>query len=148
MRLSLGGLRRHPVVLAAPGFPELDDRLARFFEVEPLSRHIDARDLNGKSAILMRSGFTVDRATVERLPMLRAICKIGAACDDIDLDACSRAGVMVTNTPDLGTGVEAEQRMMLIAADNLVAAFGFGRIGGIPANLVNHDVRCLLGCCP
>ena len=71
-----------------------------------------------------------------------------AACDDIDLDACSRAGVMVTNTPDLGTGVEAEQRMMLIAADNLVAAFGFGRIGGIPANLVNHDVRCLLGCCP
>ena len=80
-------------------------------------------------------------------PHLKAICKIGPIHADIDLDACSRAGVMATGTPHLGDGEPAQRQMALVAAENLVAAFGFGRAAGHPKNLLNTDLICMLGCC-
>jgi hypothetical protein len=55
--------------------------------------------------------------------------------------------VLVTNTADLGRDEAARRGMALAAADNLIAAFGFGRAGGRPANLLNIELRCTLGCC-
>ena len=42
---------------------------------------------------------------------------------------------------------EARRQMAMIAVENLIAAFGFGRIGGHPQNLLNTELRCMLGCC-
>lgn len=81
----------------------------------------------------------IDQDFIEGMRWLRAICRSGSsAAGSIDLDACTEAGVIVTASPG-----DAPER----AAENLIAAFGFGRIGGHPPDLINPDVRCQLGCC-
>jgi lactate dehydrogenase-like 2-hydroxyacid dehydrogenase len=150
-RFSLAGVRRHPVLLCGAPPREMLARLEPFFEIETEGMPLDAAALKarlaGKAALLATGTAGVDAVLLAGLPYLRAVCKMAPAHDDIDLEACTRAGVMATNTPDLGEGDDAARRMALAAADNLVAAFGFGRIGGHPANLLNTDLRCMLGCC-
>ncbi len=150
-RLALAGLRRHPVLLCGPAYPEAVARLAQFFDIEiadgPLDRAALKSRLHDKAALISVGTAGVDWGLLSGLPYLKAVCKMDAAYDDLDLDACTRAGVMATNTPDFGDGDEARRRMALAAVENLIAAFGFGRIGGHPANLLNTDLRCMLGCC-
>ncbi len=45
---------------------------------------------------------------------LRLLCNYGAGLDHIDLDACRRLGVMVTNTPDVLTQATAELAILLM----------------------------------
>jgi hypothetical protein len=118
----------------------------------------------------------VDAALLAQAPHLRAICKSVAAYADIDLAACTAAEVMVTNSPsvvsasgpDIGrvndwvsgrvsdpdagssTGAESEAALWhrhRVAGENLLAAFGFGRLISHPRNLLNVELRCTLGCC-
>lgn len=153
MRLTLAGLRRHPVLLAGTAYPEALVHLGRFFEVEVIDSE-EAREraalgmrLAGKSALITTQTARMDAAMLAALPHLKAVCKIGPSHADIDLDACTRAGVMATNTADLGDDEPAQRQMTLAAADNLIAAFGFGRVAGHPQNLLNTELRCMLGCC-
>jgi gluconate 2-dehydrogenase len=104
------------------------------------------RCLAGKSALVDAGALAIDAPLLAALPHLKAICRIGAAESGIDLAACTRAGVIVTNTPDLGIDEAAWRAMALTATDNLIAAFGFGR-DGHPRNLLNVELRCVLGCC-
>lgn len=153
MRLSLAGLRRHPVLLAGHADPEMMSRLARFFEIEVadgavvLDRAVLGARLAGKSALMATRTAGIDAALLQTLPHLKAVCKMTADHADIDLAACSRANVMATNTPDLGDDEPARRRMALAAAENLIAVFGFGRAAGHPPDLLNDDLRCMLGCC-
>src|ERR1700690_982633 len=131
MRLTLDGLQRHPVLLAGPAYPETLARLKPFFDVEV----VDVADiadpitlgtrLAGKSALIATQMACVDSAMLSIHPHLKAICKIGPIHADIDLEACRRAGIMATGTPDLGDGELAQRQMALVAAENLIAAFGF-----------------------
>lgn len=151
MALGLAGLRRHPVLLAVPASPALLERLDSFFEVEQAAGTLDPqalrRQLEGKSALIAAAPAGIDASLLEGLPHLRAVCRIGAGSAGIDLEACTRAGVIATDTPALGESEMARREMAMIAADNLIAAFGFGRIGGHPPNLLNIELRCTLGCC-
>jgi glyoxylate/hydroxypyruvate/2-ketogluconate reductase len=151
--LSLAGLRKHPVLLAGTLYPELLTRLERFFDVE-LADDANLLDsavlracLAGKSALIASRAVVIDASLLAALPHLKAVCRIGDSHDAIDLEACTRAGVLVTNTADLGRDEAARRGMALVAADNLIAAFGFGRAAGHPANLLNTELRCTLGCC-
>lgn len=45
---------------------------------------------------------------------LRLLCNYGAGVDHIDLDACRRHGVVVTNTPDVLTDATAEIAILLM----------------------------------
>lgn len=150
-RLALAGLRRHPVLLCGPAYPDALARLEPFFEIEVQSAPIDRATLKArlhdKAGLITGATCGVDADLLAGLPYLKAVCKMDALHDDVDLEACTRAGVMATNTPHLGTGEDARRRMALAAAENLIAAFGFGRIGGHPQNLLNTDLRCMLGCC-
>jgi phosphoglycerate dehydrogenase-like enzyme len=150
-RFALAGMRRHPVLLCGSAHAEALARLEPFFEIEvesaPLGRDTLKARLHDKAALIAYSTGGVDAALLSGLPYLRAVCKMHAAHDDIDLEACTRAGVMATNTPDLGEDEDARRRMALVAAENLIAAFGFGRISAHPVNLLNTDLRCMLGCC-
>jgi hypothetical protein len=114
----------------------------------------------------------VDAALLAQAPHLRAICKSVAAYADIDLAACTAAEVMVTNSPsvvstsgpdsgrvsdrvsgpdaDSSTREESEAALWhrhRVAGENLLAAFGFGRLISHPRNLLNQELRCTLGCC-
>jgi hypothetical protein len=150
-RLALAGLRRHPVLLCGHAYPGIVSRLEIFFDIEvesdPLDRAMLKSRLRDKAALITGASGAVDAELLAGLPYLKAVCKMDANHDDIDLDACTRSGVMATNTPDLGVGDEARRQMAMIAVENLIAAFGFGRIGGHPQNLLNTELRCMLGCC-
>ncbi|MET1052869.1 MAG: NAD(P)-dependent oxidoreductase [Mycetocola sp.] len=50
-------------------------------------------------AVLVMGHTHVDAETVDRTPRLRHIARFGAGYETIDLEACTRAGVVVTNTP-------------------------------------------------
>ena len=153
MRLSLAGLRLHPVLVVGAAFPALLARLAPFFGVEVaadgdcIEREALRMRLAGKSALIDGRALKIDAALLARLPHLTAICRIGISDADLDLEACTRARVIVTNTPDPGADEAARRQMALVAADNLIAAFGFGRDAGHPKNLLNPELRCVLGCC-
>ena len=128
-------------------------RLDPFFEVE-LAGNVDFADrdvlracLANKSALVDAQVVAIDAALLAALPHLKAVCRIGSSHAGIDLAACTRAGVIATNTADLGSDDAARRAMALSAADNLIAAFGFGRAAGHPKNLLNTELRCMLGCC-
>jgi lactate dehydrogenase-like 2-hydroxyacid dehydrogenase len=59
-----------------------------------------------------------DRITAEMIARparrVRLLCNYGAGVDHIDLDACRRQGVVVTNTPDVLTEATAELAVLLM----------------------------------
>lgn len=57
-------------------------------------------DLAGVQAVLSLGHIAFDSRTVDHAPDLRLIARFGAGYETIDLDACTRAGIVVTNTPD------------------------------------------------
>lgn len=71
---------------------------------------------------------TVDERSLEQLPDLRLVANYGAGYDGIDVEACRRRGVAVTNTPgvldaataDLALGLILATRRRIIEADTLV----------------------------
>jgi hypothetical protein len=175
LKFSLAGLRRHPVLLCVPAQPALHaalaEQLERFFALQflpPLSAQQRPQllallhDKAGLIAPAIPGG--VDAALLAQAPHLRAICKSVAAYADIDLAACTAAEVMVTNSPsvvstsgpvsgpdaDSSTREESEAALWhrhRVAGENLLAAFGFGRLISHPRNLLNQELRCTLGCC-
>lgn len=82
-----------------------------------LPRHLDPlpiADLEKYQAVLSLGHAAFGKDQVNNLPELRLIARFGAGYETIDLDACTLAGVAVTNTPD------AVRRPLALAALTLV----------------------------
>jgi glyoxylate reductase len=73
----------------------------------------------------------VDESTLERLPNLRVVANYGAGYDLIDVEACGRRGVVVTNTPGVTSAATADLTLGLILAvrRRIVAGDAFIRSG-------------------
>jgi phosphoglycerate dehydrogenase-like enzyme len=61
---------------------------------------IPPADLAGVHAVLSLGHIAFDSRTLDHAPELKLVARFGAGYETIDLDACTRAGVVVTNTPD------------------------------------------------
>ena len=74
---------------------------------------------------------TVDEALLELLPDLRLVANYGVGYDGIDVEACARRGVAVTNTPEALGIATADLTMALVLATRrrLVEGDGFVREG-------------------
>ncbi len=76
----------------------------------------------------------VDERMLELLPNLRIVANYGAGYDLIDVDACRRRGVAVTNTPgvtsaataDLAFGLILAVRRRIVAGDSFVRSGRWG----------------------
>jgi D-3-phosphoglycerate dehydrogenase len=97
-------------------------------------------------AIIASSQVRYDGALMDACPNLRLIARTGIGVDNIDLDAATAHGIVVTNTPDGPTESTAEHTVaMLLAlakrlkpgADNLAA----GKWGPRTGALVGVEVR-------
>jgi glyoxylate reductase len=76
----------------------------------------------GVDAIVADPAVAVDEALLEAAgPALRVVANFAVGYDNVDLDACRRRGVAVTNTPDVLTNATAELALALA----LAAARGF-----------------------
>lgn len=97
-------------------------------------------------AILASSIVYYDEPLFARLPNLRMVARTGIGVDNVDLEAATRAGVVVCNTPDGPTESTAEHTVAIMLSltkrikqgnDNL-AAGKWGPRGGV---LVGIEVR-------
>ncbi len=80
--------------------------------------------LKNADALVVRSAVQVDGALLEHAPKLRVVGRAGVGVDNVDLDAATRKGIAVMNTPGGNAVAVAEQTigMMLAMARHLCKA--------------------------
>jgi D-3-phosphoglycerate dehydrogenase / 2-oxoglutarate reductase len=83
-----------------------------------------AAQLETADALIVRSAVQVDAALLEHAKKLRVIGRAGVGVDNVDLDAATRKGIAVMNTPGGNAVAVAEQTlgMMLAMARHLCKA--------------------------
>lgn len=59
-------------------------------------------------AVIVPPSVPVDAQTLQAAPMLRAIGRVGAGVENIDIEACARAGVELVRSPEASAQSEAE----------------------------------------
>jgi phosphoglycerate dehydrogenase-like enzyme len=140
MKLALAGGHRHRVVVTQPLDDAAIERLDRFFDVAlcshtgVMTREALSEQLRSAAAALVGECDVIDARMLDDLDALQAVCCLCANEPHMDIAAMTRAGVRAMSSPDAGRAVE-----------NLVAAFGFGRLGGRPPDLLNPELLC--DCC-
>jgi D-3-phosphoglycerate dehydrogenase len=73
-----------------------------------------AGELGDADAIVVRSATFVDDAMMEKAPKLRVIGRAGVGVDNVDLDAATRRGIVVMNTPGGNAVAVAEHTFALM----------------------------------
>jgi len=91
-----------------------------------LTSHLETAD-----ALIVRSAVQVDAALLEHAPKLRVVGRAGVGVDNVDLDAATRKGIAVMNTPGANAVAVAELTlgMMLGMARLLPRADGLMHAG-------------------
>lgn len=88
----------------------------------PAWGELDAVEVGGldeprtEVAVLVVANEPVDEATLDRFPGLRLVANFGVGYDRVDVEACARRGVAVTNTPGVLDDAVADLTLALILA--------------------------------
>jgi glyoxylate reductase len=93
--------------LPGPAFDELDE--------VALMPHAGLERTSGVEALIVTNE-TVDDRVLDLLPDLRLVANFGVGYDRIDVDACRRRGVTVTNTPGVLDAATADLALALLLA--------------------------------
>ncbi len=113
-----------PRVFATRRFPErVRAELERSFELEvhdsewPPEREELLRSSSGCDGLMTMLTDRIDDELLDAAgPQLRVVANYAVGFDNVDLDACTRRGVLVSNTPDVLTEATAELTLALILA--------------------------------
>jgi glyoxylate reductase len=113
-----------PRVFATRRFPErVRAELERSFELEvhdsewPPERKELLRRSAGCGGLMTMLTDRIDDELLDAAgPQLRVVANYAVGFDNVDLDACTRRGVLVSNTPDVLTEATAELTLALILA--------------------------------
>ncbi|HUA30697.1 MAG TPA: phosphoglycerate dehydrogenase [Streptosporangiaceae bacterium] len=109
-----------PIVLVAEALsPAGIAQLESEFEI----RYADGADraqllpaLAEADAVIVRSATTIDAEALEHAPKLRVVARAGIGLDNVDVEAATRAGVMVVNAPTSNIVSAAEHAIALLLA--------------------------------
>ncbi|MEY3272403.1 MAG: hypothetical protein RLZZ341_1304 [Pseudomonadota bacterium] len=127
-----------PAVLVARAvFPETLSRLARHFEVE--ANEDDTvytpaqliERLQGKAGAFTTGSERIDAGVLAACPGLRVVANMAVGFNNFDVAACTAAGVLCTNTPDVLTETTADFgfALMMAAARRMAESEHFLRRG-------------------
>jgi glyoxylate reductase len=103
-------------------FPDVLERLERHFEVESnqedriFSADELADRMRGKNGVFSTPSERITAQAIAGNPALKAICNMAVGYNNIDVDAATRAGVIVTNTPDVLNETTADFAWALLLA--------------------------------
>lgn len=103
-------------------FPEVIELLAQHFEVESNpSDQMYTEDeliakLRGKDGILATPSERISSDVIAANPQLKAICNMAVGFNNIDVEAATRARIMVTNTPEVLNQTTADFAWALMMA--------------------------------
>ena len=133
-------MSRPRILVAIPVFAEVLTRLGEHFEVDApcgTDLAIDwtadalAARAQGAAGLLVASAPQVDAALLAACPSLRAGCSMAVGYNNIDLPACTAAGVLVSNAPDVLTETTADFgfALMMAAARRITESEHFLRAG-------------------
>jgi glyoxylate/hydroxypyruvate/2-ketogluconate reductase len=93
------------VIVTREIFDDVLEYLRQHFDVTdnqsdtPMDAETLAKNLADKTGAMTTLVDRVDAKLLSRCPNLKAVCNIAVGFNNIDLGACSAAGVMATNTP-------------------------------------------------
>ena len=113
---------RPKILIARAVFPDVIERLSQSFEVESNQEdHIfNAAELNekirGKDGLFITGSERMSADAIAAAPRLKAICNMAVGYNNIDVEAATAAGVMVTNTPDVLNATTADFAWALLMA--------------------------------
>lgn len=124
-------------------------------------------------ALIVRSGTRVDAEALAAAPKLRVVARAGVGIDNVDVDAATKAGVMVVNAPQSNVVSNAEHTVGLLLtlarnvtlanaalkegewkrskytgvelADKVVGILGVGRVGALVAQRLSAFGMHILG---
>ncbi len=125
------------VVIVRGVFPEVVAALAERFEVEhnaedrPWVGEELARRLAGASGAMATVMDRLDAALLERCPDLRVVSNIAVGYNNVDVNACTRLGIRVTNTPGVldDTTADLTWALLMAAARRIAEADAYVRRG-------------------
>lgn len=142
------------VLITRATFPDLAARLGQLCEVEDnpsdtiWTRPELAARLQGKVGVLSTGSERIDAELLQACPSLKAVCNFGVGYNNIDVAACTRRGVLVTNTPEVLTETTADFgfALMMAAARRITESERFVRRGewqktGIHDMFVGSDIH-------
>jgi D-3-phosphoglycerate dehydrogenase len=109
-----------PIVLVAE---ELSPAAIAYLESSFEVRHADGADraalftaLAGAEAVIVRSATRIDAEALAHAPSLRVVGRAGVGLDNVDVEAATKAGVMVVNAPSSNIVSAAEHATALLLA--------------------------------
>ncbi len=101
----------------APAAVDLFRAESRWKLVTPEQINADLpQQLAGADALIVRSAVSVDAALLEHAVKLRVIGRAGVGVDNIDLEAATKKGIAVMNTPGANAVAVAEHTLALMLA--------------------------------
>lgn len=113
---------KRKVLVARKFFPEFVTRLREYFDVDDnsgddaLSPEALKARLADKEGVLLSAADLMTPDVLAAAPRLRAVCNVAVGYNNIDVPACTRAGILVTNTPDVLTETTADCAWALLMA--------------------------------
>jgi len=126
------------ILITRAVFPEVAAALAGRFDVEhnaedrPWPPEELARRLQGKSGAMATVMDRFDDALLAQCPDLRVISNIAVGYNNIDVAACTRRGIRVTNTPGVldDTTADLTWALLMAAARRIAEGDQYVRAGG------------------
>jgi gluconate 2-dehydrogenase len=130
-------LMRPKVLVTREVFDEVLEYLAQYFEVTsnqsdvPFDPGTLSAKLSDKEGAMITLSDRIDTALLARCPNLKAVCNIAVGYNNIDLEACTKARVMATNTPGVldDTTGDFTWALILATARRLTEAEAYLRNG-------------------
>ncbi len=110
------------VLVTREVFDETIEFLAGSFDVTSNQANVDfnreaiIERLQGMDAAVITTSDPVDEEFLTRCPGLKAVCSASVGFNHIDLEACTRHGVIATNTPGVLTDSVADMALCLTLA--------------------------------
>jgi glyoxylate reductase len=127
-----------PAVLISRQLPEPAVQLARsraevdaYAKDAPMPRAELLERLTGKQGLICVISEVIDEALLAARPGLRVVSNVAVGYNNVDVAACTRRGVVVTNTPDVLTDTTADfaWTLLMATARRLVEADRYTREG-------------------
>ena len=110
------------VMVTREVFADVLEYLSQYVEVysnqsdRPMSPEELADALSDKEGAVITISDRIDAALLKRCPELKVVCNVAVGTNNMDLAACSNAGVMATNTPGVLEDSTADFAWALILA--------------------------------
>ncbi len=128
---------RAKVLICRAVFPEIVEALRERFDVDhneadvPLPPAELAARLAGKAGVLTTVMDRVDEAILAAAPGLKVVSNIAVGVNNIDIAACTRRGIRVTNTPGVldDTTADLTWALLMAAARRIAEGDAFVRRG-------------------